>query len=75
MDFSIQSNTVKTEMMQKIPIVIPKRERNILSLLTNSEVRANVMLSLKSLKNILISQFIVSIEAEVKKIGKTVSGL
>jgi hypothetical protein len=53
-DFAIQSSTVKTEIMQKIPIVIPRRERKVRSLLTNAELIANIKPSLKSLKNILL---------------------
>jgi len=62
MAFSIQSRTVNTEIIEKIPIVIPKRERNVLNLLTKIELTANIKPSLKSLKNILqqLSEFVES---------------
>ena len=41
-DFSIQSSTVKTEMMEKIPIVMPNSERNVLNLLTITELKAKI---------------------------------
>jgi hypothetical protein len=53
-DFSIQSSTVKTEMIEKMPIVIPKRERKVLNLLTITELKAKIKPSLRSLKNILL---------------------
>jgi hypothetical protein len=43
---------VKTEIIEKIPIVIPKSERNVLNLLTITELTANKKPSLKSLRNI-----------------------
>ena len=52
-DFSIQSSTVNTEIIQKIPIVIPRSERKVLNLLTITEVKAKIKPSLRSLKNIL----------------------
>ena len=66
-DFSIQSSTVKTEIMQKIPIVIPRSDRTVLNLLTITELTANKKPSLKSLKNIL--QFLINI-FEKSKIRK-----
>jgi hypothetical protein len=36
---------VKTDMMQKIPIVIPSNDRNVLNLLTTNDVYANIKLS------------------------------
>jgi len=53
-DFSIQSRTVKTEIMQKIPMVIPKRERKVRNLLIIIELKAKIKPSFKSLKNILL---------------------
>ena len=53
-DFSIQSSTVKTEIIENIPIVIPKSDRNVLNLLTITELNANIKPSLKSLRNILL---------------------
>ena len=44
--FSIQSNTVNTEMIDTMPIVIPKSERKVLSLFTVTEPKANRKLSL-----------------------------
>jgi hypothetical protein len=44
---------VNTEIIEKIPIVMPKRERKVLNLLTITELMANRNPSLKSLKNIL----------------------
>jgi hypothetical protein len=52
--FCIQSRTVKTDIIEKIPIVMPKSERNVLNLLTITELKAKIKPSLKSLKNILI---------------------
>jgi hypothetical protein len=49
--FSIQSRTVNTEMMENIPMVIPKRDRNVLNLLTANELTAKRKPSFKSLKN------------------------
>ena len=54
-DFSIQSRAVNTEIIEKIPIVIPKRERKVLNLLTITELTAKIKPSLKSLKNILLN--------------------
>jgi hypothetical protein len=42
-------------MMEKIPMVIPKRERKVLNLLTTTELTANRKPSLRSLKNIYLS--------------------
>jgi len=53
MDFSIQSSTVKTEMMQNIPIVIPKSERKVRNLFTVTDLMADKKLSLKSLNRVL----------------------
>jgi hypothetical protein len=50
---------VKTEIIEKIPIVIPKSERKVLNLLAIIEFTANIKPSLKSLKNIL--QFLINI--------------
>jgi hypothetical protein len=52
MDFSIQSRTVKTEIIEKMPMVIPKSDKKVLSLLTITELTANMKPSLKRLKNI-----------------------
>jgi hypothetical protein len=49
---SIQSNTVKTEMMETIPMVIPKRERKVRSLFTATELKANRKLSLNIFNHI-----------------------
>jgi hypothetical protein len=49
-DFSSQSSTVKTEMMQKMPIVIPKSDRNVRNLLTTTDLVANKNPSFRSLK-------------------------
>ena len=51
-DFSIQSSTVKTDIIEKIPIVIPKSERNVLNLLTIIELIANKNPSFNNLRNI-----------------------
>ena len=51
-DFSIQSRTVNTEMIEKIPIVMPKSERKVLNLLTITELKANTKPSFNNLKNI-----------------------
>ena len=53
-DFSIQSSTVNTEIIEKIPIVMPKRERKVLNLLTITDLNAKIKPSLRSLKNILL---------------------
>jgi hypothetical protein len=50
---SIQSRAVKTEIIENIPIVIPKRDKNVLSLFTITDLKANTKPSFKSLKNIL----------------------
>jgi hypothetical protein len=44
--FSIQSNTVKTEIIDTMPIVMPKRDRKVRSLLPATELKANRKLSL-----------------------------
>jgi hypothetical protein len=49
---------VKTEIIEKIPIVIPKSERNVLNLLTITELKAKTKPSFKSLKNIFFNLFI-----------------
>jgi len=51
-DFSIQSSTVNTEMMQNIPIVIPKSDRKVRNLLTVTDLKANSNPSLRSLNDI-----------------------
>ena len=53
-DFSIQSSTVNTEIIEKIPIVMPKSERKVLNLLTITDLNAKIKPSLRSLKNILL---------------------
>jgi hypothetical protein len=40
---------VNTEIIENIPIVIPKRDRKVLNLLTITELRAKINPSLKSL--------------------------
>ena len=47
--FSIQSRTVNTEMMENIPMVIPKRDRNVLNLLTANELTAKRKPSFKAI--------------------------
>jgi len=47
--------TVNTEMIAKIPIVIPSSERNVRSLLTRNELNANEKLSKINLANNIIS--------------------
>ena len=66
-DFSIQSRTVKTEIMQKIPIVIPKRERKVRSLLIITELTANRKPSLKSRKDVFNSVFVLNGMSKVRK--------
>jgi len=44
---------VKTEIMEKIPMVMPKSERKVLNLLTTTDLIENIKLSFNSLKNIL----------------------
>ena len=51
--FPIQSITVKIDIIENIPIVIPNSDRKVLNLLTNIELTANMTPSLKSFKNIL----------------------
>jgi hypothetical protein len=46
---SKESKTVKTEIIAKIPIVIPNNERNVLSLFVINELKANIKLSLSNL--------------------------
>ena len=43
---SIQSKTVNTEMIERMPIVMPKSERKVRSLLTATELKAKAKLSL-----------------------------
>jgi hypothetical protein len=45
---------VKTEIIEKIPIVIPKSDRKVLNLLTITDLKAKIKPSLRSLKNILL---------------------
>jgi hypothetical protein len=45
---------VNTEIIEKIPIVMPKSERKVLNLLTITELIAKIKPSLRSLKNILL---------------------
>jgi hypothetical protein len=42
-------------MIEKMPIVIPNKERNVLNLLIVTELMANIIASLMSLKNIINS--------------------
>jgi len=49
-DFSSQSRTVKTDMIQKIPIVIPKSDKKVRNLLTTTDLVANKNPSFRSLK-------------------------
>jgi hypothetical protein len=44
--------TVKTEMIENMPIVIPNNERKVRNLLTTTELTAKIKLSFNSLKNI-----------------------
>jgi hypothetical protein len=45
---------VNTEIIEKIPIVMPKSERKVRNLLTIIELKANTKPSLRSLKTILL---------------------
>jgi len=56
-DFSIQSRTVNTEIMQKIPMVMPNNDKNVRSLLAMTELIANKKPSFRSLKNIFLKIF------------------
>jgi hypothetical protein len=49
--------TVKTEMMAKMPMVIPNSERNVLSLLPRSEPKAKEKLSRINLVNSIVFRF------------------
>jgi len=40
-------------MIEKIPIVIPNKERNVLNLLIVTDLTAKIIVSLRSLKNII----------------------
>jgi len=51
-DFSSQSRTVNTEIMQNMPIVIPKSDRNVRNLLVVTALIANKNPSLNSLNDI-----------------------
>jgi len=51
MYFSKESMTVKTEIMANMPMVIPKSERNVLSLFPRREPKANEKLSRINLVN------------------------
>jgi hypothetical protein len=53
-DFSIQSRAVKTDIMEKMPMLMPKSDRNVLRRLTITELTANKRLSLNSLRNIVL---------------------
>jgi hypothetical protein len=44
---------VKTEIIEKIPIVMPNKERKVLNLFTIMELKAKTKPSFRSLKNIL----------------------
>jgi hypothetical protein len=46
--------TVKTEMIENMPMVIPNNERKVRNLLTTTELTANKKLSFNSLKNIFM---------------------
>jgi hypothetical protein len=48
----IESTIVKTEIIAKIPMVIPKSDRKVRSLFSVNEPIANLKLSLTKLKNI-----------------------
>jgi hypothetical protein len=50
--FSIQSSTVKTDIIEKMPMVMPNNDRNVLNLLTITELTANRKPSFRSLRNI-----------------------
>jgi hypothetical protein len=71
MDFSIQSRKVKTEMIEKMPIVIPKSERNVLNLLTITELKAKANPSLSNLKNIIQNNLSVLLWKSSKIINST----
>ena len=49
MEFVSASTAVNTVMIEKIPIVIPSKEREVRSLLAVIELKANAKLSLSSL--------------------------
>ncbi len=68
MDFAIQSITVKTEIIQNMPIVMPKRERNVLNLLTKTELMAIINPSLRSLNLI---PYLFALFIWMSKIGKS----
>jgi len=47
---------VRTEIIAKIPIVMPDKERNVLSRLMTKALKANNTLSFRSLRNIRINE-------------------
>ena len=55
MYLSNESITVKTEIIAKIPMVIPKSDKNVRSLLARSELKANEKLSYTNLANNIAS--------------------
>lgn len=63
---SMLSNTVKTEIIENIPIVIPRRESTVLTLFTTKALIANSRLSYKSLR-IIIGQNLYQKECFFKK--------
>jgi len=60
---SNESITVKTDMMAKIPIVMPSNERNVRNLLPFSELKAKVKLSsINLIRSIIVIQFAVKLK-------------
>jgi len=53
-------------MIEKIPIVIPNKERNVLNLLIVTDLAAKIIVSLRSLKNIIWTSRI-SLKTKYKK--------
>ena len=57
-NLSSESMTVKTEMIAKIPMVIPSNERKVRNLFALSELKANVKLSsINLMRSIVVIQF------------------
>jgi len=52
---SNESITVKTEIMAKIPMVIPSKDKKVRSLLTTSELKAKKTLSFSKWRNTIIN--------------------
>ena len=72
MNFSSESITVKTEMIAKIPMVMPSNESKVRNLFAFNELKANEKLSnINRIRSIAVIQFAVKLKLVFLIFGKS----